>query len=120
MRKHIVTGLCALFFCITAFAGDPKPKQKHKRVKPDGISAMSSRIVGNRWHNAAEVVAINLIPYQGNDDTEELVGFVEFGDGGIGIYVAHDDEDDDEWVTLTKQEAKSTFFEGVMRRAQLR
>lgn len=105
------------FLAAISHGGEPKKK---KPPKPDTIAILSSRVHSVRWHTTAAEEIVTMVPFEGNDYKEEGVAILEFSDGGIGIYIAREDEDNDEWVTLTRAAVRSKIFEDILKRSSTR
>lgn len=112
--------LLALFVGVVAAGDPPKQHGRRKQVKSDTIASMTSRIVNNRWRCLATQELYTLVPDEDDKGDEIMFGMVEFSDGSIGFYVARENEEDDEWISLTRKQVRSEMFSTVLKRSASR
>lgn len=121
MLAWIVVGATLVWLSVYAACDAGQPKKKPpRRVEADSVSAMTSRIVNMHWKDCAVANMWTCVAGEDNTGQPVMLGIVEFADGGLGLYLAAENENNDQWIALTKTQARVEMLKQAIERAASR
>lgn len=98
------------------------PKSSNKtfkfRIPEHGFNSKVKRAAARIEKCSESLARLTTVVLNDEHYKEVVVSFAEFGTGGVGIYVACEEEEEDSWFQITKKHLD--VFEEVIKRAKTR